>query len=386
MQSSEFNMPEVDMAFITQGASLLDRGNFYRFKDEGTTWLFLLPPFGRGKIAKEVFECYGLPGKKRWVGWETWKYIDPMIMDDDPVTTYLTQLAAAGHEEAAKMLPSCKYYANGILFHTQATEGEVKSFHTEPELRTFCLPISAWTGICNLWAQPMYADPKPVHPASAVLLQVQRSGKGMQTRYTVSAQMGTDFQPLRYDLFTQFGDAVMRDILSKIPDLDKRWSPPGDAEAVEAKDIVRGLKAKFDSVGFGQVPGQQAGPMGSSSFGGPPAPSGPPTAAPSMAPPAPVSLGGGVNVAPVNPVQGGPPEAGIISDPAGRRSGNQNPAPAAPDTAPVPTAPTASPPEAPAVAGLTIPDADPLPAPEVTSAVAVAAAQAPPEAPTINPE
>jgi hypothetical protein len=383
MQLPELNIPQVDMTLINQGASMLGSGKFHRFSDEGLTWLFLLPPYNqRGQIAKPVFECFGLPGKKRWTGWETWKYINPAYVDQDPVANYLQQLAAAGHVDAADMMPKPRYYANGILYQTQKIDGTVEAFTSEPELRIFTMPITVWNGICNLWGQPGHEN--PAHPASALLFQVQRSGKGRKgTNYSISVQRDVQLQPSRYNLLHIFGEEKVMDILqNKIPDLDEKWPAPSDKEAVEAQDIIRALKAKFSlGVAPGTVaPGAVPGPIGSVQVGG----SSPPSPAPSVAPAPNFVQPGTAPVAPQQPVLPSAPEPAPVT--------NQAPPGPEPTTTAGPPAVTNLPqqvtPGPVAVPGALLsnaPSAVSLPAPVVDQALASAAGVQPP-APPADPQ
>jgi hypothetical protein len=391
MNLPDLNIPQVDMTLINQGASMLGGGKFHRFSDEGLTWFFLLPPYNhRGQIGKPVFECFGLPGKKRWTGWETWKYINPAYVDGDPVASYLQQLAAAGHGDAADMMPKPRYYANGILYQTQKIDGTIEQFSSDPELRIFTMPITVWNGICGLWGQPGHENAS--HPAAALLFQVQRSGKGRKgTNYSISVQRDAALQPARYNLLEIFGQEKVMDIIqNKAPDLDETWPPPGDKEAVEAQDIIRGLKAKF-SLGAtpGTVtPGVQPGPVGSIQVGGPAA------APPSVAPAPSFVQPGSVPVTPQQPALPGTPENAPLTNqappgPVPTTTDGPPPAVATGQAAPLPMVPSA----APVPAGAILPDAPPataiLPAPAVDPALAAAAAAGggvQPPAPPADPQ
>lgn len=268
-------MYDVNMDAIRGQAQQAGReaGTFYRFPRDKNVFFYLLPPWSdRGLVAREMWECFGLPNRARWTAWRSWDYRSPGIGDQDPVVNEMLRLKQEGFLKVEEMLPSSRYYANALIVGEQdptTSTWEAK----EPSVSILALPSTVYNEICKLWSQPGYET--LAHPKGAILITVIKTGQGMQTRYstTVHQQIGPQgYQPVREDLFQRYGQDTMVEILKGIKDLDNSgpfFRPPGDDVKVKGQGIVRDLRAKFSGAST-LPPGAVAGPGSQVSMGGPP--------------------------------------------------------------------------------------------------------------------
>lgn len=268
MQSLNFNAADSNQIAKAAEKAGISSNTFFSFEQNTETGFFLLPPWSsKGSLAREVWEGY-LPEKKRWIFWLTWKDEDPDFPNSDPVLCYINSLISdpsANQDELRRMVPRPRYYANALIFGSKKISGNGQfqrstSFET-PQIAS--LPSKVWNGICALMMRPGFEV--PYDPTKAILFLVSRVGSGLNTEYKIDfagtrGAMG-ETTPSRYDLrdLVSGKEDQIRDILSNLPDLTKKWSRPDLADDPRirsyAEEVKRAIKTKVLSGSSSGIPG-----------------------------------------------------------------------------------------------------------------------------------
>lgn len=331
-------MPEIydlDMDQINHDAEQADKGNQFFDLVKGRTWVFFLPPWAANRriLGKPVYRSYlqkALGEKKTHVSYKTHESVPGSNLTGamDPVVTVLNELKdIIGETEALKdSWPRCRYYSNVIVVATQegddlANLGPLKT--VPPTVSILQYPKGVYDAIAKKIRE---IGGSIVHPASAVCVGINKTGKGLKTEYSVvvaGQESPTGFQAARENLFEKFGQEVMTEILQNLVDLDGIFKIPTAEQIEEAKQLAEQLRSNLAA--GGGVGGAFAAPGGAMGMG-------------SVAPPPVGQTAPGA--VPVTPSVPGPPAATPpAAAPAAPAPPTTGQAPAGPP--PTTTAPTA---------------------------------------------
>lgn len=251
---------DLDMNHVAEEADRAD-SQFFNFAN-GKTCLFFLPPWSSlGRFAKPVYKCF-LGGKNVHVTWKTYAEHLPEWAErakEDPVVKAVKELQGLFGKDTKAIKdawPRGQYYTNAILVSTQENDG-VEPTLLAPKSSVVPLP----TGVYNFLIKEMKKKSvgSIVHPARAVCVVVEKSGKGMQTEYKCSlsgTSQGGRFTPLHENLFERFGEQVLNELLSNMQNLDELYPPPGEGDVLKAQKMADEFRSSIMS---GNVAGVNPG-------------------------------------------------------------------------------------------------------------------------------
>jgi hypothetical protein len=268
------------------------KGKFHKFEDNTKYFWHLLPPWeGSNVYGKEVWECFGLPAipGRRWFRhtlWQTFEANEPGIAAQDPVLAVLQHFKPQMEEQIKRMLPlSGKFYLNAILVGSTKITPDgtpiADTYEKErvPLIKTFGVSGPTFTKIMNIMVAADSTEPGRLdNPYAAGMIGILKKNDGKQIRYdadVVGSMTPQGNVPTRYNLVEDLGEAEVERLYTSIPNLDKMFPPPSEAEKVECANAARALKevlsAKAAQSGAQAVPqGTQTAPNGALTNQAPP--------------------------------------------------------------------------------------------------------------------
>jgi hypothetical protein len=244
-------------------------GKFIKVAPHSVISFFLLPPWSaKGMIAKEIWECYGLPARQgqKWsqhIAWSTYESLEPGISARDPVVNVLREISAVGGTKLVeKLMPSKSFYINVMVRGVSSLNKDgsvVPNSYVEnnpPTVGLLRLTPPTYASLARVLVS-MAAHP-PYHYLSAVPfslakgIKVQQGGREL-TSYTLLPEGRTTAKgmvPDMVNLVEEYGESFVRDAYTqRLADLDMMYPLPTESKRVEAdmwaSEIRRVLSSKL---------------------------------------------------------------------------------------------------------------------------------------------